>query len=288
MKLVRENINFEKNMDPKTAMGIGLPVLVKKWMKKAFGEWSVDYRLEPDGTITLNQDLEIPDADLSPGFPDYIKFGHIDGDIHLDYCGLDFLKGLPKVTVSYFSCEGNNLMSLKGAPAVVNGDFFCRGNPGKFTKADVEAVCRVIGGEIYAIDSHVDEGFKEYLNFEKTGDPYSDIDIGKKNAIRKWMNQMDIDPDDYSINDDFTIDSFSDVNLMNKGMEELPSYIKFREIHGSFYAGGNPWKSLDGFPSIIQEDLQINSPSVEKYKLNKFTEEEIRKIIKVHGDIYLN
>ena len=284
--LVREYIDFERGKDPKIAMGLGLPTLVDKWIKKAYGDWETLYQLDDDGFITWYGEFEIPDADLSPGFPSYIRFKAIQGAIHLDFTGLEYLSGLPKVCNEYFSCEGNKLSSLEGCPEIVKGDFFCRGNPGKFTKADVEKVCKV-GGKIYAQDSNVDESIKG-MDFERTGVPYSDLNMGRKIAIQKWLNSMNIDSEDYTINDDFTIDSFSDINLINKEIEELPSYINFREIHGSFYAGGNPWKSLRGFPSIIQEDLQINSPSVEKYYLNKFTEEEIRKIIKVHGDIYIN
>jgi hypothetical protein len=286
MKIVRENINFDRGMNPKEAMGIGLSALVEKWMKKAFGDWSVDYRLESDGTITLNQGLEVMDADLSPGFPDYIKFGHIDGEIHLDACGLNFLKGLPRVTVGYFSCEQNNLTSLEGAPAVVNGDFFCRNNPGKFTKKYVESICRVINGEIYCEDNLVNEDFKEYGNFVKSGDVYSDLNMGKKIAINKWMAEMGIDPDEYKINDDFSITCYGDINLVDKKLFELPSYIKFEEIHGSFYAGGNLWENLEGFPKIIHGDLQIQSPSIQNYGKTRFTENEIRKIIEIDGNVY--
>lgn len=286
MKIVRENINFERNMDPKIALGIGLPVLVEKWMKKAFEEWSVDYKLNSDGTITLNQELEIMDVDLSPGFPPYIKFKEIKDDINLDYCELKYLSGFPETIEGYFSVESNNLTSLEGCPKVVKSDFFCRGNPGKFTEADVRKICEV-HGEVYAIDSHIDESIVG-MDFEKTGDPYSDIDIGKKNSIQKWFNQMDMGPEEYKINNDFTIDIFGDLNLIGKDLKQFPGYIKFGTIFGSFYAGGNQWESLDGFPDTIEGDLQINSPSLKVYGLNKFTENEIRKIINIDGNVYIN
>jgi len=144
--LLKESINFER----------GLPILIKKWFEKIFPAFMPKYRINENGTITLLEDLEIPDADLNPGFPDYINFKHIEGSIHLDYTGLKYLSGLPKTCIGYFSCEGNNLESLEGAPKVVHGDFFCRDNPGGFTKVDVKKVSKVLG-KIYSEDSLKDE-----------------------------------------------------------------------------------------------------------------------------------
>jgi hypothetical protein len=44
-----------------------------------------------------------------------------------------------------FVCSQNKLQSLEGCPEVVGGDFFCSNNPGKFTKEQVRAVCKVKG-----------------------------------------------------------------------------------------------------------------------------------------------
>jgi len=157
MKIVRENINFKRGLDPKIAMGIGLTELIYKWMIKTFDEeWFPKYKIDENGEIILFDAFEIPDGDLSPGFPTYIRFKDILGGIHLDFCKLKYLSGLPEKTRSYFSCEGNDLMSLNGAPKFVKGDFFCRGNPGKFTKDDVKAVSKV-EGKIYSEDNLVNE-----------------------------------------------------------------------------------------------------------------------------------
>ena len=140
-------------------MGIGLEPAIKAWMEKAFayattpmGSWEHNYTLHDDGTISLHQDLDIPSADLSPGFPPYIKFRRVEGAIHLDNCGLEYLSGLPEECVEFFSCEGNKLTSLEGAPKRVIMDFFCRDNPGEFTVKDVKAVS-LVDGKIYSEDN---------------------------------------------------------------------------------------------------------------------------------------
>ena len=129
---------------------------------------------------------------------------------------------------------------------------------------------------------------REYIEFERTRDPFKDLDLGIEGKIDMWMTEMGFRPDDYEVNDDLTIDVFSDARLTNKGLEELPPFIKFGRIGGGFYAGGNSWKSLAGFPNEVRGDLQLRSPAYpEHYKKEKiFSKPEIEKLIKVHGTIY--
>jgi len=130
---------------------------------------------------------------------------------------------------------------------------------------------------------------REYIEFERTDDTYHNLDIGKKHMIEKWLKDIGIDEYDYQINDDLTIDVFKDVNIINKELEELPEFIKFGEIHGGFYAGGNDWQTLRGFPDIVHEDLQVRSPSTSpifRQNIQRFSEQEIEKLIKVYGQIY--
>jgi len=127
---------------------------------------------------------------------------------------------------------------------------------------------------------------REYIEFDRKGPANKKLDIGEGHRIDDWMFEHDFAEDDYRIKKDFSIDVLDDVNLVGYGMEELPDFIQFNRIYGGFYAGGNPWQSLRGFPRIVDRDLQINSPSAPSGFMKKFTEEEIRKIIKVHGKIY--
>lgn len=126
------------------------------------------------------------------------------------------------------------------------------------------------------------------LDFERDLDPRKSIGIGKVFQIEAWLDSVGIDPDDYRINKDLSIDVFDDVNLVGQEMEELPDFIKFNKIYGGFYAGGNNWISLNGFPEEIEGDLQLRSPAAYPFfaDMKRITEEEIKKLIKVHGKIY--
>jgi hypothetical protein len=129
---------------------------------------------------------------------------------------------------------------------------------------------------------------RENINFERTDNPHRNLDIGKRQLIEKWLEEIDLDEWGYLINNDLSVDILKDFNLVGYGLEQLPEYIQFNIIYGGFYGGGNPWQSLEGFPKEIQGDLQINSPSAPSGYMKKFTENEIRKIINVHGGVYIN
>jgi hypothetical protein len=127
------------------------------------------------------------------------------------------------------------------------------------------------------------------LDFERSHDPYKDLRIGNRQKIERWLEEdMNIPKEDYRINSDLSIDVSQDINLMNKGLYYLPDYIKFNTIHGGFYAAGNHWQSLDGFPKIVYGDFQIRSiSSPADYKNSKkFTDEEIKEKIMIYGKIY--
>lgn len=125
------------------------------------------------------------------------------------------------------------------------------------------------------------------MNFEREMPPKDKLDIGEKHRIESWLIENGFEEDEYKINDDFSIDIFNDVDLVGNGLRQLPDFINFDTVFGGFYVGGNPWESLDGFPKIIRGDFQLSSPSAGPAPMRKFTEEEIRKIITVNGQIYL-
>lgn len=126
------------------------------------------------------------------------------------------------------------------------------------------------------------------VDFERTKNPQRDLRLGRIQAIDRWIEDLGLEPENYRINPDLTIDVFDDVNLVSKGLKELPEFIKFGKINGGFYAGGNDWISLEGFPEEIWGDFQLRSPSAPEFypTAKRFTEEEIRKLIIIHGKIY--
>ena len=58
---------------------------------------------------------------------------------------LTSLKGCPEKIGGNFNCSENKLTSLEDAPAKVGGNFDCSNNRKKFTKSDIEEVCKVKG-----------------------------------------------------------------------------------------------------------------------------------------------
>jgi len=128
--------------------------------------------------------------------------------------------------------------------------------------------------------------FYNKMDFERTGDPMKDMELGLKARICQWLDSKGIN--NYRIGNDLFIDVLDDVNLVDENLEELPEFIKFNEVYGGFYAGGNDWKSLKGFPKKIFGDLQLRSPSSPKFfsEAKRFKEDYIRKKIKIHGKIY--
>jgi hypothetical protein len=129
---------------------------------------------------------------------------------------------------------------------------------------------------------------REFLDFDLSGDPMEDMDLGIKARISQWLDMMDIQ--DYVIKDDLSIDVQNDVNLIGEELEELPEFISFNKIWGGFYAGGNPWQSLRGFPKEVRGDLQINSIAniIEVGEINpKINRNMVKKLIKVHGKIFI-
>ena len=130
--------------------------------------------------------------------------------------------------------------------------------------------------------------YKNGMNFERTGDPMADMRLGRKAQICQWLDSHGVE--DYEVKDNLEIIVFEDVNLVGQDFEVLPEFIKFNIIYGGFYAGGNPWISLKGFPRVIHGDLQISSPS-SPVKPGQvvlgYREAIIRKIIKVDGTIWI-
>lgn len=73
--------------------------------------------------------------------------------------------------------------------------------------------------------------------------------ISKKSMIEKWLTEMYIK--NYTINSDLTIDVDRDVILSGKKIMELPSYIQFNEINGSFNCTFCDLTSLRGCPKKV-------------------------------------
>ena len=58
MKLVKENINFEKDLDPKTALGIGLKPELEKIIQRLREMWDEGYETEQHGLQEYSEELQ--------------------------------------------------------------------------------------------------------------------------------------------------------------------------------------------------------------------------------------
>jgi len=65
--------------------------------------------------------------------------------------------------------------------------------------------------------------------------------------IREWLEQMGIE--NYTINDDGTVDVDGDVNISNKNLTEIP--IQFGKVNGNFWCNNNELTTLKGVPRIV-------------------------------------
>ena len=95
---------------------------------------------------------------------------------------------------------------------------------------------------------------RESLSFERGQSPKSSMGVGKiaKIAqIKSWLDEMEVE--DYTINDDFTIDVNGSVYLYHKNLNKLPSFIKFGKVRGGFDCSYNQLTSLEGSPASVGE-----------------------------------
>jgi len=87
-------------------------------------------------------------------------------------------------------------------------------------------------------------------------DKLSTLGIGRRESIIKWLKEYGIFH--YKINDDFSIDTFTVVNLMAIKIKELPSYIQFNSVDGGFNISSNYMKSLRGCPIQVAGNFKCS------------------------------
>jgi hypothetical protein len=109
---------------------------------------------------------------------------------------------------------------------------------------------------------------KEHIileKFELDTDPIEDLGIGIIYKIEEWLKSMDIDPENYKINDDLTIDLLKNVDFSRKNIKKLPDYIQFNKTR-SFYLHINPLVSLKGCPKYVDGDFACSKTPIATLK----------------------
>jgi len=181
----------------------------------------------------------------------------IYGDVSLEEMQLTSLLELPirfgKV-YGEFVCSFNELKDLKGAPEYVKESFFCSHNK----LISLEGAPGYVGGNFVCDDNHLKdlEGAPEYIN-----------------------------------------GSFSCSDNQLVSLEGSPGYVG-----GNFYCNYNQLESLKGSPEYVGRDFWCNNNQLislegaPKYvgrdffihgNLKKFTEEEVRKVVNVKGEVHI-
>ena len=147
-------------------------------------------------------------------------------------------------------------------------------------------------------------------------------DASKKRMIEEWLKEYNIK--NYTINDDLTIDVNGFVFLNKENLKEFPDYIQFGVVKGFFDCSFNKLTSLEGAPEKVGEAFSCNhnrltslegAPKRVRRSFNcdhnkltslegapkevgrsfycsgnkvQFTEEDVRKVCNVKGEIILN
>lgn len=116
------------------------------------------------------------------------------------------------------------------------------------------------------------------------------VNLVKINKIITWINKHNIN--EYTINDDLTIDVKGHVGLNYYPNKELPKYIQFNKVDGDFEICFSDIISLKGAPKECREfncSDCYNLTSLEgaptkceefycRYCKGNFTEEDVRKV----------
>lgn len=84
----------------------------------------------------------------------------------------------------------------------------------------------------------------------------SSTNTGKVSLVRAWLDEHNIK--NYTINSKGEIDVNGDVNLINSGLTELPSYIQFGTVKGNFFYNNNNLTTLKGAPKKIGGDFECS------------------------------
>jgi len=89
---------------------------------------------------------------------------------------------------------------------------------------------------------------KEHINesFVNNDNKLNSLGIGKIQLIKNWLDEYDIE--NYTINDDFTIDVKGNVVFGADTLKKLPDFIQFNIVSGYFDLQGVGIETLKGCP----------------------------------------
>jgi len=138
-------------------------------------------------------------------------------------------------------------------------------------RADSNRPIKLVNGEDGASDKKIYDILIAHLNnqsvnekFVQDSDPVHDLGIGLTHIIKLWLDEHKIK--NYKINNDFTIDVDSDIDLSAYSLKSLPLYIKFGTVNGNFFCNNESLTSLRGFPQKIFGLLGLGETKIKSLK----------------------
>ena len=173
-----------------------------------------------------------------------IKNYVINADLTVDVNGYVYLddKKLKEIPIKFnkvtedFNCSHNYLQSLAFHPEYVGGNFNCR-----HTDLSQEYLITFdfsfVRGEVNTDYFDVDDKWNN-----------ENFDFNSKEGIKSWLFKHRIE--NYTINDDLTIDVNGNVYLTDRRLKEIP--FKFNKIYGRFDCNSNKLESLKNAPNYVK------------------------------------
>jgi len=177
-----------------------------------------------------------------------------DGGVYLGYLGLTGLPVKFKHVGGNFYCINNSLTSLDGAPTSVGGNFYCDHN----SLTSLEGAPTSVGGSFYCINNSLTslEGAPTSVG----GSFYCD---------HNSLTSLSGAPTSVG-------GSFDCSNNKLTSLDGAPT-----SVGGSFYCINNSLTSLEGAPTSVGGSFCCSNNKV------RFTEQDVRKVCKVKGKIYV-
>jgi len=162
-------------------------------------------------------------------------FKQVKGDFIISNNLITSLKGSPIYVGGNFSCENNQLSSLEYAPKTVEGNFNCGNNRVKFTKEQINAHSNIKGEKVFS-------SADKRMLFNP--DLFKDFSLTEITIIELGINN-------YTINDDGTVDVDGDVILSNLEAYDDKIPVLFNNVSGDFDVSWKGLKTLKGSPKYV-------------------------------------
>jgi len=232
-----------------SGLGIGKITKIKEWLER----YEISgYNINDDLSIDCNSTVMLGHKNLKY-LPEFIQFRNILGSFWIEQTGLRSLRGCPSYIEEDFDCQNNDLVDLKFAPLYVEDTFRCFGNHipsseiSRF-KADKKYKWNYLSSDHG--NTHVEHLIE---SFTKGDNKINGLGIGRIQLIKDWLEKYEVQ--NYTINDDYTIDIKGDVEIIRKYLTKFPDFIQFGKIYGTFNCSLNQLKSLRGSPIEVEKDF---------------------------------